>query len=237
MTSLRFVAYALPLGIVALPVSRPVVRADRFDDGSSHHALAPTGRLSDPDEVALALSAAPASLTAGAAVYAWRDGQFVKVRDGSTGWTCMVSRDTRINGVAPMCFDPEAARTLMKAEMLRTQLRSRGLSNTAVEREVDAAYQRGTLQHPNKSAVIYMMSSHQVLTTYQGDKGQAIGAWHPHLMIYCPGASADQFALGKDQQAGPLSVPFTDAGGVQLVIEVPHWADTPAMADAAGGGR
>jgi hypothetical protein len=236
MPSLRFVAYALPLGIVALPGSRPAVRADRFDEGSSRHAFASTGRVSDPDEVALALTAAPTSLTAGAAVYTLRDGQFTKARDGSTGWACMVSRDPRINVVAPMCFDPEGARTLMQAEMLRTQLRSRGLSNTAIDREVDAAYHRGTLKYPNKSAVIYMMSSHQLLATYQGDQSHAVGQWHPHLMIYCPGASVEQFALGAGQQAGPLSIPFTDAGGVQLVVEVPHWADSPAMADAAGGG-
>ena len=237
MTSLRFVASALPLVIVAHPVSGPASRAHRIEGVSSRHALAPADRHSDAEEIALALSAAPASITDGAAVFIMRDGNFVKVRDGSNGWACMVERDARVNGVAPMCYDPEGARTLMQESMLRTQLQARKLSNTAVQRELDAAYERGTLQHPKTSAMMYMMSSHQVLTTSEGDKLQIIGAWHPHVMIYLPHATANQFALGAQKQAGPVSVPFGDAAGVWMVIEVARWADSPAMADAAGGSR
>ena len=235
MTTLRFVASALPLVIVALPVSGPASRADRYDSAPSRYVLASVRASTEAEEAALALTAAPTSITDGAAVFVMRDGQFVKVRDGSTGWACMVERDARVNGVAPMCYDPQGARTWMQESMLRTQLEARKLSNTAVQRELDAAYERGTLQHPKTSSMMYMMSSHQVLTTSDGDKLQVIGAWHPHIMIYLPHATADQFALGAQKQAGPVSVPFGDAGGVQIVIEVAHWADSPAMADATSG--
>jgi hypothetical protein len=77
-----------------------------------------------------------------------------------------------------------------------------------------------------------MMSSRQVLVVYQGDSSRAIGAWHPHVMIYLPGASVEQFALGPDREAGPMSIPFTDAGGSELVIQVPHWTDDHAMSEA-----
>jgi hypothetical protein len=244
MLSLRSVACALLLVIAAVPRSGRGGHVVRFDDGRSYHVPALTDPRSDSDEVALALSAAPASLTAGAAVYVLHDGQFIKVRDGSTGWTCTVSRDARVNGVAPMCFDPEGARTLMREEMLRTRLELRGLTNTAIQREVDAAFQRGTLRHPGKPAIIYMMSSHQVLVVYNEDSTQVVGAWHPHLMIYLPGTSVGQFALGASQEAGPMSIPFTDAGGSELVIQVPHWADSRATpgegvshSDAGGGSR
>jgi hypothetical protein len=66
MMSARLVACTLPLLIVAFPTPRPAPRAQR----------------SDADEIALALTAAPTSLTAGAAVYVVHDSQFVKVRDG-----------------------------------------------------------------------------------------------------------------------------------------------------------
>jgi hypothetical protein len=175
-------------------------------------------------------------MAAGADVYAWRDGHFIKVRNGSTGVACMVSRDVRVSGVYPMCFDPEGARTLMQDDMMKTELWARGLSNAAVQREVDAAFARGTLHHPEKPAMIYMMSSKQMLVAYQGEVSRPIGAWHPHVMIYLPHASAGQFALGADNEMGPVSVPFSDAGGVQLVVQVPHWADSPTVAEAAGGG-
>ncbi len=235
MPGLRFVTCALPLVIVALPPSGPAARAETFPGGIAGHVSVAVGR-SDSDEVALARTAGPTSLSAGAAVYVLRDGEFVKVRDGSSGWACMVSRDTKADGVFPMCFDPEATRTLMAVEMMRTKLRTRGLSNTAVEHEVEAAYNRGTLHYPEKPAMVYMMSSKQVLMSYQGDKVQRVGAWHPHVMIYLPHASAGQFALGADDGSSPVSAPFSDAGGVQLVVEVPQWADSPAPATAAGGG-
>jgi hypothetical protein len=235
MPSIRFVACALPLAIIALAPSGPAARADTFPGGISGHVTVAVGR-SDSDEVALARSAGPRSLSAGAAVYVLRDAEYSKVRDGSSGWACMVSRDTKANGVFPMCFDPEASRTLMAVEMMRTKLRARGLSNTAVEHEVDAAYTRGTLHYPEKPAMVYMMSSKQVLMDYEGDKVQRVGAWHPHVMIYLPHASAGQFALGADDGSAPVSAPFSDAGGVQLVVEVPQWADSPVAAAAAGGG-
>jgi hypothetical protein len=234
MTSLRFVARALPLVIVALPTSGPAARADRFDDGSSRGAGTPAGRLSDADEIALALTAAPASITAGAAVYILRDGKFAKVRDGSTGWVCMVGRDPRVKpiAVAPLCYNPEGARTSMQEGMLKAQLWAQNFSNTAVQREVDAGYQRGTLQHPSKPVMIYMMSSHQVLESFRGDSEWTTGAWHPHIMIYLPHATADQFVFDEQNQAGPVLV-SSDARGVQLVVVLPHWADNPASPDEA----
>src|SRR5579872_625210 len=184
----------------------------------------PATRAEDADDIALALTAAPASITAGAAVYILRDGTFAKVRDGSTGWVCTVGRDPRVKpiAVAPQCYNPEGARTSMREGMLRAQLWSRNVSNTAIQREVDAAFQRGTLQHPSKPVMIYMMSSHQVLESFQGDSEWTTGAWHPHIMIYLPHATADQFALDAETQAGPVSV-SSDATGVQLVVVVPHW--------------
>jgi hypothetical protein len=41
-----------------------------------------------------------------------------------------------------------------------------------------------------------------------------------------------QFALGAEDDAGPVSAPFVDAGGVQLVVQVPHWADTHVSPDS-----
>ena len=187
---------------------------------------------SDSAEVALALTAAPASLTVGAEVYVWHDGHFVKARTGSSGVACMVSRDARVDGVFPMCFDPEAARTQMPEQMMRTELCSRRLADTTIRRQMETAYATGALHYPTTPAIIYMMSSHQLLTTSDATGTHLIGAWRPHVMIYLPHASAAQFALGAQNAAGPLSAPFVDAGGVQLVVEVPHWVDSQVSPDS-----
>jgi hypothetical protein len=199
---------------------------------SSEHAPSATAPAADSAEIALALSAAPATLTAGADVYVWRDGHFAKARAGATGVACMVSRDRRVDGVFPMCFDPEAARTQMPEEMMRTELKARGLADTAIQQQVDAAFARGTLHHPTKPAIMYMMSSHQLLTVSDAKGTHLVGAWRPHVMIYLPHTSVGQFALGAEDDAGPVSAPFVDAGGVQLVVQVPHWADSRVSPDS-----
>ena len=199
----------------------------------THHTAVPPGGNGDAAEVALALTAAPSTLTTGAAVYAWRDGHFVQVRPGTTGFACIVSRDARVNGVFPMCFDPEAARTLMWDEMMKSELRSQRLPESTINQRVDAAYANGTLRHPDKPAITYMMSLHQRLTTTRPEGVQLVGAWRPHVMIYLPHTTAAQFALGSEDGNGPVSAPFGDAGGTQLIVEVPHWADSPTAPGAS----
>src|SRR5215469_456215 len=147
MMSLRFVARAWPLMLAVLGASSSGTPA-----GRPHLALSP--RLADSGDVALALSAAPASVSAGASVYLLRGNQFVKVRDGTNGFACLVNRDPRNKSVSPECFDPEAARTLMQEEMMEAQLVARGMNNQAIEHEIDAAYQSGKLHYPEHGGVI-----------------------------------------------------------------------------------
>jgi hypothetical protein len=220
---------AVALMTTGLPVFTARATSGLSSDGKS----VVTGGVADSAEIALALTAAPPGLTGGADVYAWQGGHFVKARTGSTGVACMVSRDPRANGVFPMCFDPEAARTQMPEEMMRTELRTKGLSNTEIDRQVEAAFARGTLHHPTGPAIIYMMSSQQMLVDYKADDSRLIGAWRPHVMIYLPHTSTGQFALGAENETGPVFTPFVDAGGVQLVVQVPHWADTSAPPDGS----
>ena len=68
--------------------------------------------LSREKEVALALSAGPEHLRQGAAVYALERNGFVKVRDGSNGFTCIVNRDHPLNQ-KPVCFDAEGTATIL----------------------------------------------------------------------------------------------------------------------------
>lgn len=201
-----------------------------------HGVRMPPRQTAESEEVALALTAAPSALTDGADVYAWQNGHYIKARTGTSGAACIVSRDERVDGVFPMCFNAEGARTLMPDEMMQSALRSRRLSDSAIQRQVDAAYAAGTLHHPDKPALTFMMSSHQMLTTASPEGRKLVGPWRPHVMIYLPHTTAADLGLGAENDLGPVSAPFGDAGGTQLIVEVPHWADSPAAPDVSAGG-
>jgi hypothetical protein len=223
MTTPHFPARAWAIALAALAVSALGASA-----GRTGSAL--TSSSSDSSDIALAVTAAPASLSGAASVYLWRNGDYVKVRDGTNGFACLIQRDSR-GTVAPMCFDPEGTRTLMQEIMLQARLQSRGLTNETVQHEIDAAYAKGTLQHADHGGMIYMMSSKQLLPSSKEANAQ-LSAWHPHVMIFIPHATQEQFALGADNKDGlPVSAPFKgDDGGTLLVVQVPHWADEPAVA-------
>ena len=111
----------------------------------------------DAEEIALATSAAPPAISGAAAVYVVRASGPVKVREGTNGVACMVSRDLHQGSVYPICFDREAARTTMQRELMENTLRAGGLSEEQVQQRVEAAYAKGSLDHPAKPAVTYML--------------------------------------------------------------------------------
>src|SRR5579863_6461941 len=69
--------------------------------------------LMPPDrEAALALSAAPEHLRAGATGYVLQAHGFVKVKEGTNGFTCAVNRDHPLNQ-KPTCWDREGSETIL----------------------------------------------------------------------------------------------------------------------------
>ena len=77
--------------------------------------------LPQANEVELALSAGPEHLRAEATVYVFGDGGYVRVRDGSNGFSCLVNRDGFQAGdqtLRPTCWDAEGSATILPV-MLR----------------------------------------------------------------------------------------------------------------------
>lgn len=64
------------------------------------------------NEIALALSACPASATSKAAVYVLEKSGYVKVRDSQNGFTAIV-RHSQPNNQEPQCMDAEGTRTFL----------------------------------------------------------------------------------------------------------------------------
>ena len=180
--------------------------------------------LSDSAEIALATSAAPAELSSRATVYAVRDGQVFTLRRGSNGSACMVARDLHGGSLYPICYNPEGARTVLARELLEVRLRSLGASEDSVERAVAAGYSIGQLEAPKSLALAYMMSPRQVLFSNPRAEGRRVGAWHPHLMFYVPGATPSMFGLSSEN-AEPIAVSGSGTSRAEVIVKVQKWSD------------
>ena len=144
-----------------------------------------TGRrtqLPVADEVALARSAAPGSVSDSATIYVLTDSGYVVAAKGSWKSACYVDRSWSLS-IEPHCFDAEGAATVMRMHMRKSELLHRGKTEAEADADVNAALAEGRFRLPQRPAMSYMMSAHQVLYS---DEGVRVGAWQPHVMIYYP---------------------------------------------------
>ena len=160
---------------------------------SGRRALLPRDR-----EIALARSAAPPAVSDSATIYVLgAQGYEIAVR-GTNGNSCYVER-SRVETVAPQCFNAEGAATIMAIEMHRTELLHQERSVAETDREIADGLASGHFRLPSRPALSYMMSADQLLT--DGD-GKPVGHWHPHLMWYMPYVTAAELGLGKTGSDG-----------------------------------
>ena len=177
-------------------------------------------------EIALARSAAPEAVSAGARVYVLTDGGFVVADSGTSGVACVVNRSWP-ESLEPHCYDAEGAATILPMELRRTELRHRGASEAAVEREIADGLASGRFRLPRRPALSYMMSAGQLL---YDDDGRRVGAWRPHLMLFIPYVTNAELGLGAspDVRAGMVN----DEGKPEanLMILVRDFVPVPAVA-------
>jgi hypothetical protein len=178
-------------------------------------------------EVALAQSAAPASISTRATIKILTATGYEVVREGDNGFVCMVMRgwtaptytpaevrnlvfDPTIR--APICFDPQASRTVMPYYELRSKLGMEGKAPDQIAQRVEAAYARGDLPKREGVTFAYMWSADQHL-------GPGIGHWHPHMMVFSP--YYKNAMLGDHEFGQPLPVVTDDAGTPFAVVVIP----------------
>ena len=183
-------------------------------------AQGPSASGSEAEEVALARSAAPAVISDSADVLVLRDTGYAKVRSGTTGAACLVSRP-RTGSAVPVCYDPRAARAVLPAELMAHRLRAGGLSPEAADSAVERALQDGRLGPPPSGALAWMMSPAQRFVT---PAGAAIGAWRPHVMVYLPSARPDSVGFAA-VGGGEMFLDKAGEGLAHVVVVTAGWAD------------
>ena len=159
-------------------------------------AMAPLDPYLIPEEkaeIALARSAAPASISDAAEVMVLRRDGYTTAVKGSNGFVCIVERswskpsdhpeywNSKIR--APHCFNPDAARTFLPIYLKKTNLVLAGRSKAQILAAITSAFEDKELPALAPGAMVYMMSKRQ----YLSDDDMK---WHTHVMFYVSGDAA-----------------------------------------------
>jgi hypothetical protein len=178
-------------------------------------------------EIALATSAAPDNISGHATIKVLTASGFQAVHEGDNGFVCMVMRgwsaptytpapfrdlvyDAKVR--APICFNPEASRTVLPYYELRSKLGMEGKTPDQIAEGVQAAYAKGELPKRDSVSFAYMWSADQNLAS-------GIGHWHPHMMVFAP--YYDNSMLGNNEFGSPLPQLTDDAGTPFTVVVIP----------------
>ena len=184
-------------------------------------------------EIALARSAAPASISNDASVLVLTPRGYVTAVEGTNGFVCNVERawqsgfddpefwNPRLRG--PVCMNAAAVRSVLPLQHRLTNLALSRLSREEILARMKEALAKKELGPPEIGAMSYMMSKQQ----YLGDRN---GHWHPHLMFYVPGET-NAAAWGANLPSSPVFGGGQDLpGGGRLpwtifFVPVPRWSD------------
>jgi hypothetical protein len=165
---------------LALSAARRVDAQTARATGHDHaQAGAKVVQLPRDLEVRLAENALPKELRAGATVLVMEAEGYVKVRQGTNPFTCLVSR--RGGNFYPVCFDEEGTRTILPEFADDAVLRSKGASDEEVRRHIAQGFEEGRYRPPSRPGVAYMLSP----ATYMLEGGKLTRGF-PHTMFYAP---------------------------------------------------
>ena len=191
------------------------------------------------EEVDLARSAAPATISGDADVLVLGPKGYEPAAKGKNGFVCIVERSWANNYDnaefwnpkmrAPHCFNPAAARSVLPIYVKRTEWLLSGASKAQMLERTKAALAAGEIPAPEVGSMAYMMSKR----SYLGDANG--GPWHPHLMFYLPRATPTTW--GANIQGSPV---FADSGALEPVtiffVPVTLWSDGTKAAEEAPAG-
>lgn len=170
-------------------------------------AMASLGQYLMPEsaEIALAHSAAPASISGDADVMVLRRDGYATAVKGKSGFVCIVERawgkatddpefwNQKMR--APHCFNPQAAKTFLQIYLMKTKLVLAGESKTEILKATASALDSKELPPLEPGAMAYMMSKQQ----YLGDRDMS---WHPHVMFFFAGDATKSW--GTDLPDSPV---------------------------------
>lgn len=186
------------------------------------------------EEIALARSAAPPSISANADVLVLGERGYETAVKGTNGFVCFVERswdasfddpgfwNPKVRG--PNCLNATAARTQLPQFLKRTEWVLAGATKQRMIELTRSAFANHTFKNPEPGALAYMLSKGGHLG------GDAAGPWLPHMMFFVAHGQAADWGAGAD--GSPVMVSEgSDIESTVLMIPVRRWSDgSPAPA-------
>ena len=229
--TIRFVVLTfLMLAVLSVAIGQDVAQAQK----DPYPAMAPLDQYLSPDqnsEIALARTAAPASISDAAEIRVLGREGYTTAVHGANGFVCLVERgwgsatdapdfwNPKLR--APHCFNSAAAKTFLPIYLMKTDLVLAGKSKPEILQAVSSALDSKKLPALETGSMCYMMSKQQ----YLGDRDKS---WHPHLMFFAPGDAEKSW--GANVPGSPILAANDPEERVTIfMVVVGQWSDaTPA---------
>ncbi len=178
-------------------------------------------------EIAMARSAAPASISNAAEVMVLRRDGYATAVKGSNGFVCIVERswanttddpqfwNPKVR--APHCFNSPAASTSLPFFLMKSKLALAGKSKAEIAAAIASAQEKGELPALAPGTMVYMMSKQQ----YLNDTGKS---WHPHVMFYASGDAEKSW--GANLPGSPVMAAYDPEQRVTtFFVLTDEWSD------------
>jgi len=180
------------------------------------------------DEIALARSAAPPSISRDAQVLVLGSRGYETAVKGSNGFVCFVERswgggfgepqfwNPKLR--APNCYNPPAARTELPQYLKRTEWVLAGATKQELIDRTRAAVASHAFKSPEAGALSFMLSKDGYISD------DSAGPWLPHVMFFLPYGQAGDWAANKEGSPilGQLNGDFETT---VLFVPVRSWSD------------
>lgn len=182
------------------------------------------------DEIALAKTAAPDSISSAAGVMVLGPKGYFSAVKGQNGFVCIVERSWTApfddpefwnpQNRSPICFNAPAVRTYLPITIMKTDLALAGRSKEQILDAITAAFDKKELPALEPGAMCYMLSK-------QGHLNNRGGSWLPHVMFFVP--LEDASVWGANLDGSPVLAAEDKVDRVViLMVPVGKWSDGTA---------
>ncbi|HTA38375.1 MAG TPA: hypothetical protein VK760_04840 [Candidatus Acidoferrales bacterium] len=196
--------------------------------------MAPIERYLMPSaaaEIALARTAAPPSISSGAAILVLTKTGYVTAVKGTNGWTCLVGRAFQ-GGLdspefwswrnrSPVCLNPPAVKSVLPYYEARTKWAFAGATRDELAKKAQAGYADHQFTDPLPGSFSFMLSKQAYLND------DVKGAWRPHVMLFVAMNQLDTWATGFE--GSPIIAPpantYRAYEPIPIFIPVHRWSD------------
>lgn len=184
-------------------------------------------RLAAGDEITLARSAAPPSISNDAEIMTLGDKSYETVAKGKNGFVCLVMRswankfgdgefwNPKIR--SPLCVNAAAAQSVIPVYLERTRWVLSGIGETEMIARTKAEIAKHAIPDPQPGSMSYMMSK-------QGYINDDAHHWYSHVMFFMP--RTEGASWGANSPGVPM---FSDSDDLPpattFFVLVPKWSD------------